>query len=121
MDFCQRIYTIYSVVAIHKFLQGDTLQMINFEKLKSIINNLELEINNYNNDLLTEFFESVSYLDKAYMESSEAFNLYNIAKLYLIIDDNENAAEYLKKFIRYWKKDGYSLAAAKLLKKIQHR
>ena len=55
MDFCQRIYTIYSVVAIHKFLQGDTLQMINFEKLKSIINNLELEINNYNNDLLKMF------------------------------------------------------------------
>ena len=29
--------------------------MINYEKLKSVINNLELEINNYNNDLLKTF------------------------------------------------------------------
>jgi hypothetical protein len=31
---------------------GETLQMINYEKLKSIINNLKLEINNYNDDLM---------------------------------------------------------------------
>jgi len=67
------------------------------------------------------YLKAISNLDKAYVESADAFNLYNIAKLYLLIDESENAAEYLKKFILKWQKDGYSLAAAKLLQKVQSK
>jgi len=87
------------------------------------LSDVEMVESNAHTDKKTKnrYYQSaIEYLLEARKEdSSDAFLLYSIAKLYLAIGNNVEAIKYFEEFIGKWDHDIYRQAAERLLKKIQ--
>jgi len=94
------------------------------QEILSYIAEIELEKAAMADDYVEKrayYLQAIESLLSANQESSNPFIFYRVAKLYLEIDEENNAAEYLTRFIRLWKDDHYRKAAVSILNRLEPR